>query len=151
MKRNMLEWRDEMIRSTQKKALPILSFPSIQIMGISVIDLISDSKKQALGMKLIADRTDSAASVSMMDLSVEAECFGSNIRFCIYNGRRTKSRSAKSWCRKDRKLPGSNKRSNYINYRPPSVCRNNWSLFSCRTAYGCQSGNIELLRRSGYG
>ncbi|MFA7673008.1 MAG: uroporphyrinogen decarboxylase family protein [Clostridia bacterium] len=81
MKRNMLEWRDEMIRSTRKKALPILSFPSIQIMGISVIDLISDSRKQAQGMKLVADRTDAAASVSMMDLSVEAECFGSNIRF----------------------------------------------------------------------
>lgn len=81
MKRNMLEWRDEMIRSTRKKALPILSFPSIQIMGISVIDLISDSRKQAQGMKLIADRTNAAASVSMMDLSVEAECFGSNIRF----------------------------------------------------------------------
>lgn len=31
------------------------------------------------GMKLVADRTDAAASVSMMDLSVEAECFGSQI------------------------------------------------------------------------
>ena len=81
MKRNMLDWRDEMIRSPRKKALPILSFPSIQILGIHVIDLISDSRKQAQGMKLIADRTDAAASVSMMDLSVEAECFGSKIRF----------------------------------------------------------------------
>jgi uroporphyrinogen decarboxylase len=77
----MFSWRDDMIRSKRKKAMPILSFPSIQIMGISVIDLISDSKKQARGMKLIADRTNAAASVSMMDLSVEAECFGSNIRF----------------------------------------------------------------------
>lgn len=81
MNKNMFLWRDEMIRAKRKKPLPILSFPSIQIMNISVMDLISDSKLQAQGMKLIADRTDAAASVSMMDLSVEAECFGSTIRF----------------------------------------------------------------------
>ena len=32
-------------------------------------------------MKLIADRVNSAAAASMMDLSVEAECFGSNIKY----------------------------------------------------------------------
>ena len=32
-------------------------------------------------MELVAKRTDAAASVSLMDLSVEAECFGSEIRF----------------------------------------------------------------------
>lgn len=81
MKRNMFDWRDGMIHSVRKKALPLLSYPSIQIMGISVRDLISDSRKQAEGMRMIAERTDAAASVSMMDLSVEAECFGSAIRF----------------------------------------------------------------------
>lgn len=30
-------------------------------------------------MKLVADRLDAAASVSLMDLSVEAECFGAQI------------------------------------------------------------------------
>ena len=32
-------------------------------------------------MKLVADRVDSAAVISLMDLSVEAECFGSQIVF----------------------------------------------------------------------
>ena len=49
-------------------------------MGINVKDLISDAGAQAKGMKLVAERTDSAASVSLMDLSVEAECFGAKIR-----------------------------------------------------------------------
>ena len=49
-------------------------------MGITVRDLISSSDHQAQGMKLVADRVPSAASVSLMDLSVEAECFGSTIR-----------------------------------------------------------------------
>lgn len=64
-----------------KKAMPILSFPSVQLLHISVKDLICSSEKQAEGMKCIASRTDSAAAVSMMDLSVEAEAFGAKIRF----------------------------------------------------------------------
>ena len=62
-----------------KKALPVLSFPSIQLMNCTVRDLISDSDMQARGMKLVADRVDAGASVSLTDLSVEAECFGAPI------------------------------------------------------------------------
>lgn len=78
---NMKQWVRDAIAADVKKPMPVLSFPSIQLLGISVPELISDGKKQALGMKAIADRVDSLASLSMMDLSVEAECFGSNIRF----------------------------------------------------------------------
>jgi len=77
----MTNWFSQMIASKVKKAMPVLSFPSIQLLNISVVELISDSKNQAMGMKLIADRVNSAAAVGMMDLSVEAECFGSNIKF----------------------------------------------------------------------
>lgn len=77
---NMKNWLSDMIQSPVKKAMPILSFPAIQLMGINVKELISSSEAQARGMKLIADRTDACASVSLMDLSVEAECFGSTIR-----------------------------------------------------------------------
>lgn len=74
------EWLNSLLTSPVKKAMPILSFPSIGLMGITVKELIEDSSLQAKGMKLIADRVDSAAAVSMMDLSVEAEAFGSEIR-----------------------------------------------------------------------
>lgn len=79
-KRNMNQWIEEVIESQKKKALPVLSFPSIQKMGITVAELINDSEKQAEGMKLIADQFHSAASVSLMDLSLEAEAFGAQIR-----------------------------------------------------------------------
>ena len=78
---NMTDWFSQMIGAKVKKAMPVLSFPSIQLLNISVIDLVTDSKNQVLGMKRIADRVNSAAALSMMDLSVEAECFGSDIRF----------------------------------------------------------------------
>lgn len=81
MKRNMKQWVAEQIQAPVKKPMPVLSFPAIQLMGITVKDLISDSALQAEGMKKVAERTDAAASVSLMDLSVEAECFGSKIRF----------------------------------------------------------------------
>lgn len=80
MKREMKKWLEEWRTAPVKKAFPVLSFPAIQIMGISVKDLINDADAQAKGMKLVAERTDSAASVSLMDLSVEAECFGAKIR-----------------------------------------------------------------------
>ncbi len=79
MQMNMKQWVQDMISAPKKKAMPVLSFPAIQLMGISVRELISSSDAQAKGMKLIADRVDSAASVSLMDLSIEAECFGSEI------------------------------------------------------------------------
>jgi len=77
---NMKKWKESVIAASKKKAMPILSFPCVQLMGITVRQLISDSELQAAGMKKIAERTDSLVSLSMMDLSVEAESFGSEIR-----------------------------------------------------------------------
>ena len=80
MNRNMRRWLDELRLSEKKKALPILSFPAASLLGITVRELIADGAMQAKGMKLVADTVDSAAAVSLMDLSVEAECFGAEIR-----------------------------------------------------------------------
>jgi len=80
MKMNMKKWVEKMISSETKKGMPILSFPSIALLGINVSELISSSDMQAKGMQAVAKRTNWAAAVSLMDLSVEAECFGSEIK-----------------------------------------------------------------------
>lgn len=77
--KSMDQWTKDLLEAPMKKALPVLSFPSIQLMNCTVRDLISDSDMQARGMKLVADRVKAGASVSLMDLSVEAECFGAPI------------------------------------------------------------------------
>ena len=77
---DMKAWLHEQLTADKRRALPILSFPSIQLLGITVRELISDSELQARGMYEVAKRCPAAAAVSMMDLSVEAECFGSQIR-----------------------------------------------------------------------
>lgn len=78
---NMQKWLDEIKKTKVKKPMPILSFPCVSLMGISVKDLTANSSLQAQGMKMVADRCDTLASVSMMDLSVEAEAFGASVRF----------------------------------------------------------------------
>ena len=75
----MREWINSLPK--QKKAFPILSFPCISLLGCTVQALIADSDKQAEGLIQVARRTNSAAAVSLMDLSVEAECFGASVRF----------------------------------------------------------------------
>ena len=79
MKLNMQKWLNSLKGTGAKKPIPVLSFPCVSLLGITVRELISDSELQAKGMKLVADRTDAGASVSFMDLSVEAECFGATV------------------------------------------------------------------------
>ena len=68
------------ILSNKAKTVPILSFPSTQLLGIPVSELISSCEMQVKGMKAIVDRCNVGASLNMMDLSVEAECFGAAVR-----------------------------------------------------------------------
>ena len=68
------------ILENKGKTLPVLSFPSVQLLGISVRELISSAEMQLRGMQAVAERCPMAASLNMMDLSVEAEAFGCTVR-----------------------------------------------------------------------
>ncbi len=74
---NMKQWVADLIGNHPKKPMPILSFPSVSLLGVTVKEMISNSDLQARGMQAVAENTPALASVSFMDLSVEAECFGS--------------------------------------------------------------------------
>ena len=76
--RNLL-WAAARVGS--KKAMPILSFPAAQKLGVTVNELVHSAKLQTEAMEIIARETDTLAAVSLMDLSVEAEAFGAQIRF----------------------------------------------------------------------
>ncbi len=68
-------------RVGQKRALPILSFPAVQIMDANVEALVKSAELQAQAMAIVAAQTDTIAAISLMDLSVEAEAFGARIHF----------------------------------------------------------------------
>ncbi len=77
MKKNAFLWQT----AKEKRGLPILSFPAAQKLGVTVKELILSADLQAQAMAYIANQTPTAAAVSLMDLSVEAEAFGASVRF----------------------------------------------------------------------
>ncbi len=81
MKRNMQQWMAETIANPKKKGMPVLSFPGTQLLGYTVEELVKSGEFQAQCMKAVADRFDTGAAFSLMDLSVEAEAFGSSIHY----------------------------------------------------------------------
>ncbi|MBR4888595.1 MAG: uroporphyrinogen decarboxylase family protein [Clostridia bacterium] len=78
---NVREMLWEVARSDSQRALPILSFPAVQKMDADVEEMVKSSELQAQAMQIIARDTNTLAAVSLMDLSVEAEAFGAQIRF----------------------------------------------------------------------
>lgn len=81
MRRNMKVWKEEVIAAKRKKAMPILSFPGAGLIGATVAELVRDGHLQAKCMESIAQKYDLGIAVSLMDLSVEAEAFGSPVHF----------------------------------------------------------------------
>ncbi len=77
---DMKKWLQDVLEAPEKKALPILSFPSASLLGMTVAELLSSAENQAAGIAAVAAHTNAAAAVSMMDLSIEAEAFGSTIK-----------------------------------------------------------------------
>lgn len=81
MKTDMKKWMQDCINAPTKKALPILSFLGIQLTGHTVDEIVRSGHLQAVCMEAIARKFDTAAAFSLMDLSVEAEAFGSPIHY----------------------------------------------------------------------
>lgn len=61
--------------------MPVLSFPAVQIMNVHVFDIVSQKDYQAKTIQTISQTCPISAVLSSMDLSVEAEAFGAEIRF----------------------------------------------------------------------
>ncbi len=77
---NKQAWLDK-IKQEKHLSMPVLTFPAVQMLGISVNELVNSAHLQAESMSLIAKKYPISAALSMMDLSVEAEEFGSPVRY----------------------------------------------------------------------
>ena len=85
MKRNMKQWVADTIAAPVKQPLPVLSFPAVQLMGITVRDLISSSDHQAQGMKLVADR-DTGRLIGAQLMCQHASDIISQLSAALVNG-----------------------------------------------------------------
>lgn len=74
---HVADWVDFLRRTQYKRPLPFVAFPAIQLLYIDMEELVNDSTQQAVGIKLISDKYKLPVALGYMDLSVEAEAFGS--------------------------------------------------------------------------
>jgi uroporphyrinogen decarboxylase len=61
---NMFNWIEQIIYTERKKAFPILAFPAVQYLYVTVRELVADGNHQAIGMRLIADNFDMPAALA---------------------------------------------------------------------------------------
>jgi uroporphyrinogen decarboxylase len=82
MKMNMTDWKNSISTSPEKIAVPVMTYPGLQLIGKSVIDMVTVGEVQYNCVKALSDKFPSiGATTLIMDLSVEAEAFGSHINF----------------------------------------------------------------------
>lgn len=78
---NMTQFFRSIVSDNKKYALPILSFPAMQKLDVTVNELLTSADLQAQAMEQVAHSTNTIAAVSLMDLSLEAEAFGARVVF----------------------------------------------------------------------
>ncbi len=82
MKFNMQKWAEDIIAAKDVRNLPVLYFPVLKNMGMSVPDSVSDPKKIAAVMKQVIDEyPETIAAVTGMDLTVDTEAFGGEVKY----------------------------------------------------------------------
>src|SRR5665647_1672710 len=80
-KRNMQDWKRQLMNQSNKPAMPIMTHPGIELIGKRVIDAVTDGEIRFQAIRAVADYYPVAASTMIMDLTVEAEAFGCHINF----------------------------------------------------------------------
>lgn len=82
MKKNMIEWKNSIIASEEIKAMPIMTYPGLNILGKTVLEMVINGEVQYQSLKALSDRYPTVASATLvMALYVEAEAFGSVINY----------------------------------------------------------------------
>ena len=81
MKRNMTEWLQAILDSAPtRKAMPITGSPGMTLIDKPVSALYTDGQVQFESMRALSEKYPSLAVLTAMDLSLEAEAFGSPVR-----------------------------------------------------------------------
>ena len=77
----MKAWAEEIIRRQEVTAIPIMTHPGIELTGRTVLDAVSNGEAHYEAIQALCDKYPSDAATVIMDLTVEAECFGADIVF----------------------------------------------------------------------
>jgi uroporphyrinogen decarboxylase len=75
------EWSEKVRSSPKRVAIPLMTHAGIELTGATVREAVTNGETQAEAIKALYRRFKPAGVTTIMDLTVEAEAFGSNIRF----------------------------------------------------------------------
>lgn len=81
MKTNMKDWMQSVLDNKDTIAVPIMTHSGIEMIGKKVVDAVTDGRVHYEAVKVLSEKYPSAASTVIMDLTVEAEAFGSIVDF----------------------------------------------------------------------
>ena len=78
---NMREWRNGILNSKKRMAIPIMTHPGLTFTGKKTIDAVKRGEWHSAAVIALDREFPAGAATMMMDLSVEAEAFGAQILF----------------------------------------------------------------------
>ncbi len=81
MQRNMNNWKQSVLESKKRCAVPVMTHPGIVLRGNTVLATVTNPRFHFEAVQAVAHQYLTGASTMIMDLSVEAEAFGAKIRF----------------------------------------------------------------------
>ena len=81
MQCNMSDWKQSVLNSKKRLAVPVMTHPGIVLRGNTVLATVTNPRFHFEAVKAVAEAYKTGASTMIMDLSVEAEAFGASIRF----------------------------------------------------------------------
>lgn len=78
---NVDNWISDIINVRERCTVPIMTHPGIEMIGATVKDAVQNGTKHAQAIDRLSKKYPSKAATVIMDLTVEAEAFGSSIAF----------------------------------------------------------------------
>jgi len=82
MGRNMQDWAKSVIDSEERLAMPLMTYPGLEITGNGVLEMVRSGEVQYECLKALSDRYPVIAAATLaMALYVEAEAFGSEVTY----------------------------------------------------------------------
>jgi uroporphyrinogen decarboxylase len=75
------EWSEKVRSFPKRVAIPLMTHAGIELAGATVRETVTNGETQAEAIKALYRRFKPAGVTTIMDLTVEAEAFGSRIRF----------------------------------------------------------------------
>ncbi|MFH0990045.1 MAG: uroporphyrinogen decarboxylase family protein [bacterium] len=77
----MKQWIQSILESPYRHAMPLMTYPGLLLTGKSVQDVVMNAEHHSRCVQALAAKYPSTGVVHLMDLSLEAEAFGSPIAF----------------------------------------------------------------------